>query len=125
MVTSNPSALKALFSLALLSTRPPCDGGVLGWAKKTTVTGFVLEIMFIHTFYCLLGKNICNESVIPSLSPWLSFREEKSLWVQVISYHLKFCFSSNSLHIYNTTKLKCKFVTAVSVGVHATNRAPD
>lgn len=79
VVTSNPSALKALFSLALLSTWPPCDGGVLGWAKKTTVTGFVLEIMFIHTFYCLLGKNICNESVIPSLSPWLSFGEEKSL----------------------------------------------
>lgn len=37
VVTSNPSALKALFSLALLSTWPPCDGGVLGWAKKTSL----------------------------------------------------------------------------------------
>lgn len=48
----------------------PCSawgGGVLGWAIKTTGTGFGLKMVFIHRLYCLTGKNTCDESFPHSL----------------------------------------------------------
>lgn len=123
VVNSNPSALKALSGLALLSTPSTCGGGVLGWANKAAVTGFVLEIVFLQTHFSLSGENTPNESFPHSLAV---VQGVEKLQVQVPSYHLKLCLSSNrEAYRYITAKLKCKFLTAVLVGVHTINGAPD